>query len=101
MIPWLLGALVGCGLPPVCEEMCAVATTRQGECLGERDWADVGYDDAADHAAWCETWAWEQQMLERDAGDRGRTEALCDERADAVPDLTCDEYDALAWTTER
>ena len=74
-----------------------MATSRQGECLGEQDWTDLGYEDAADHTAWCETWVWEQQLLERDAGSRGRTEDVCEGRAAAIPDMTCAAYDSLTW----
>jgi len=97
LIPLLLGALLGCGVPPDCTDMCAVATTRQGECLGERDWAALGYEDADDYTAWCETWVWEQRLLERDAGSRGRTEDVCVDRAADIPDLTCEAFDALTW----
>lgn len=97
MIALLLGVLAGCGTPPACAAMCDRATDRRAECLGERDWTDLGYEDAADYRAWCGTWVWEQRLLERDAGERGRTEALCAERSEEIPDLSCEDYDAITW----
>jgi len=55
------------------------------------------YEDAADHTAWCETWVWGQRLLDRDAGERGRVEEVCAERAESFPDATCDAYAEVDW----
>lgn len=96
----LLLLLAGCArVPPACEAMCEEATAVREGCLEEagQDWSEAGFVDAADHTDWCLTWAWEQRLLERDAGEPGRTEALCEDRADALQGISCEDYDALAW----
>jgi len=79
--------------------MCARATDLQEACLEEDgvSWSDLGYRDAEDHMAWCETWVWEQRLLDRDAGERGRVEEVCEERAASFPDATCDAYADVEW----
>ncbi len=71
----------------------------QAACLDAQglSWTDRGYEDADDHVAWCHTWVWSQRVLERDAGEGGRTLALCEARAAAIPSLSCEDYDALPW----
>jgi len=82
-----------------CARMCDEATALQGDCLAQqgRTWPDLGFADAAENTAWCHTWVWEQRLLDRDAGTRGRTETACEERASAFEDATCADYEAVDW----
>jgi hypothetical protein len=99
LLPLLLFVVACAPEPEVCEEMCALATDLQEACLDEDDlsWSDLGYQDAEDHVAWCETWVWEQQLLDRDAGERGRVETVCGERAESFRSATCEDYRDVGW----
>jgi len=69
----------GCGAPPAaCEALCDHSTQLYGACLDEwgLDWVDAGYADAAAYTNSCDTWVFEEQRLDRDAGE-GDLEATC------------------------
>lgn len=94
--------------PDPCDRMCGAAADLYGECLEDWGvaWADAGYDDEGDFRSSCETWAWEQRLLEEDAMDQGWTEdagavdRVCRRRADALSaeDAACDVYTDLDWS---
>lgn len=96
----LLLLLAGCRpLSRACTVMCDEATALQGQCLAQegRTWQDIGFQDAADHTAWCHTWVWEQRLLDRDAGQRGHTERVCEMRALEFQSASCAAYEDVAW----
>jgi hypothetical protein len=103
-----LSVLLSCAGPPdPCTEMCAAAAELYGGCLTDWgvDWAAAGYADVDAFTEACETWAWEQRLLEEDAIDRGRaeaegrTDAACEERETAfrAEDAECTAYTELDW----
>ena len=86
--------------------MHAEATALYGGCLEDWgvDWDAAGYADEEAFEGSCATWAWEMQLLEDDATERGEAsggelEALCVERRDALSDedATCQTYTDLEW----
>lgn len=80
---WLL--LWACAPEDPCVPMCEAAATAWGTCLADRDatWVDAGWADEADFLDGCDTWAWTQRKLARDAG-RGDVDAICADRARAI-----------------
>lgn len=95
--------LLACGRDPdPCVEMCAAAAPLQAACLeaGGLEWASTTYEDEQDYVERCETWAWELRLLERDAGERGAVDRVCDEReaalAAALEDPEAPDCDVLA-----
>ncbi len=110
MLP--LALVIACASPPdPCASMCDAAATLYGGCLADWGvgWEAAGYVDEDDFLGACQTWAWEQRLLEADAADRGLTEvggvdATCTDRAasfDAAaadPDaLDCNAYTGIDW----
>lgn len=92
---FVLGA--GCSQPPAsCDDMCLAAAERMPECLEEwgQSWSDRGYLNADDFDNACETWVWEESLLE----DRPLLDATCDsKRADWV-NADCDAAATDAWS---
>jgi hypothetical protein len=82
--------------PPACAQMCQAAADLYGGCLEGwgADWSAAGYVDQADFLDACETWVWEQQLLEtRDLP------ATCADRTRrySAPAATCEEYTEDSW----
>jgi hypothetical protein len=69
--------------------MCDAALERYEACMEERglEWG-MGWEDARDYRNWCETWTWEQGVLEHDG--------VCEDLRPTFTDGTCEDYDA-AW----
>jgi len=104
----MLALLVACAVeaPPACEGMCSAAADLYGGCLEDWgvDWTAAGYEDDDAFLHSCATWAWEMQVLEDDAVDRGEAQGgeiagLCQDRRDALQaeDATCETYTAMEW----
>ena len=93
--------LVACGSSPdPCEPFCALAASTRGECLADEglDWEAAGYEDEADYAGSCETWAWEQRLLAREAGgDPDAVGARCEALGEAVETGGCEALAAIDW----
>jgi hypothetical protein len=95
---WALVLLVACAADDPCAPMCAAATDALSACLDADglDWAAAGYADAADHRDACETWAWAQRQLARDAGGAD-VDGACAAREAELVDGGCDAYSAIDW----
>lgn len=86
--------------PDPCAELCALAAERKGSCLAEDglDWSAAGYEDEADYAASCETWAWEQRLLAEEAGaDPESVDRTCAAREAALEQGGCEALTAIDW----
>jgi hypothetical protein len=86
--------------------MCSSAAELYGGCLEDWGvgWEAAGYDDEDDFLGSCSTWAWEMQVLEDDAVERGEAvggevAAICAERRALLDaeDATCQTYTDLEW----
>ena len=103
----LLSIACGDGVPDPCVDMCVAAVPLAAECLEADglDWSATQWGSPAGFLASCETWAWEQLQLERDARARravrgqGHTEAACEARLESFVGrgATCDTYEAIDW----
>ncbi|NOY28435.1 MAG: hypothetical protein GXP62_21470 [Oligoflexia bacterium] len=94
-----------------CDGMCQAAADLYGTCLSDwgQDWGAAGYDDQADFVDRCQTWAWEARILERDAGEQGAIDPVCEARAGAFAQAMADpsapdcaaytgvEWDVMPW----
>lgn len=105
---WLVlaWAAAGCteAVPPVCADTCAVRAERavacpEGAALEEAVAADP-VTATQDVRTGCETWVWSLIRLERDAGARGSTVAMCAEHGEALAsdDDPCAVH-ALDWSS--
>lgn len=108
-----LPLLLACArAPDPCTDMCGSAATLYGGCLESwgLGWSAAGYADQADFLDRCQTWAWEERLLEAravrqgQAGAEGSVDATCTERdaaftaAAADPEaLQCAVYTDIAW----
>ncbi len=94
--------IAGCAEPAEdpCAPMCAAAASLYGACLEDwgADWAAAGYADGADFQDACETWAWEQRLLEDEAGQQGVVDATCLEREALFTEGTCEDFTAVDWS---
>jgi hypothetical protein len=106
-----IGLGAGCAPKPDadCAPMCAAAATAFGRCLdpdgaGAPTWQDAGYDDEQGFLDACDTWAWEQRLLAREAEGRragdAKVSAACATRSDALrdEDAPCDAFLAIDWS---
>jgi hypothetical protein len=93
--------LGGCGeaVPIACADMCHAAAVLYGACLDDWGvgWEAAGYADESDFVDACDTWAWEQAVLERDAGREGQLEATCEARRSRLEGGTCDDFTEIDW----
>lgn len=101
--------LFACDTPPeACVSMCAAAAEGLGPCVEEEGlgWEAYGYRDAADFRDACETWAWEQDQMAREAARRegggvaglDRLAARCEELETTFTVGTCEERQSVDWT---
>ena len=105
---WLLGCVTAT-TPPACDDLCALAAARQETCLedGGLDWSAMGYTDASDFDASCQTWLWELSLLEADATKQGDASAAGALRGTCIDWMamlqddrsTCAEVMELDWNT--
>lgn len=104
----MLLLLLACAVeaPPACDAMCSSAAELYGGCLEDWGvgWEAAGYADEDDFLNSCSTWAWEMQVLEEDAVERGEAAggevaATCRERTALLEaeDATCKTYTELEW----
>lgn len=88
--------------PDPCEAMCLAAAELYGGCLTswDLDWSAAGYNDEAAFLESCRTWAWQGRILEEDAGEKGRIDALCEDRAAlfSADTATCEDFTDLDWS---
>lgn len=94
-------ALLACDAPPeACAQACAAAAVAMQGCLAEDGlgWEAAGYADEAAFLDACDTWAWEQLQLAREAGQgRAALGEACEVRAEDIEQGTCEEFMALDW----
>lgn len=98
-IPLLL--LAACSSEPdPCDAFCALAAEVQTRCLEQSGlyWSATGYEDEDDYAASCRTWAWEQRLLARDAGeDEGQVGETCEAHQADLEEGECAALTAIDW----
>lgn len=90
--------LLACAkVPEPCLALCDDFVAQEERCLTARglDWPATGYADAEEARASCETWAWEMELLARDAGCAGVVEQECLDRQDLLGQVDCP--DELDW----
>ena len=108
MRAWPLLLLLACDRPPTaCHRMCAEAAAGLEPCLEEDGlgWEAMGYQDADDFQDACETWAWEQEAMARDAspeqgGGEGGVRQLartCKDWRTTFTEGTCEERQSVPW----
>ncbi len=87
MIAALWWVWVGCSSPEGCDAMCAAGVARAAAC-------------GADATSWeesCETWAWEQTILARDADRLPELETACAERKERFTEGDCESFLGEDW----
>ncbi len=103
MLYWLL--LSSCD-PAVdaCDGMCQAAANAQEACLSEWEaqWVDFGYADKPDYLNACDTWAWEMDLLQKDAQPNDATstaQEICLERHNWLGSetFTCESWLSIDW----
>ena len=94
--------LLACAEADPCPAMCVAAADTYGECLETQDldWSAAGYADRRDFIDACETWAWEQRVLEEAEDAPGRTDRACRQRTQTLHQGAppCETYAALGWS---
>lgn len=97
----LLFSLSACdGAEDACAPFCRAASDAQAACLAasDLDWEALGYADQDDWLESCQTWAWEQRQLARDAGvSAGAVDAACQAQEGAMEGGGCSEIQSFDW----
>lgn len=97
LLLWLLGC--DGGADP-CDPFCEAAADAQAACLSasDLDWSALGYADRDDWLDRCQTWAWEQRQLARDAGaSADAVDAACQAEEALMQGGGCDEIQSFDW----
>lgn len=94
--------LLACGGDDdACLPFCEAAADAQAACLSasDLDWTALGYDNRDDWLEACQTWAWEQRQLARDAGaSASAVDDACQERESAMDGGGCAEIQSFDWS---
>ena len=96
----LLGLLACQAGPDPCVPFCEAAADAEAACLSasDLDWSALGYADREDWLDSCQTWAWEQRALARDADARAEdVDAACQAQESAMEEGGCAMIQSFDW----
>tara|TARA_B110000037_G_scaffold219815_1_gene285777 strand:+ start:1566 stop:1943 length:378 start_codon:yes stop_codon:yes gene_type:complete len=104
LVGFILTSTTGCEAhpqpPEICIDMCEAAADLYGSCLDGWgvSWIEAGFKSEDSFLGSCETWSWEQSILNEDISV---VEAVCIERLDqiniGIEDNDCTAYTEIDW----